>query len=129
MNVGDKVPRALVIDMELACMNAFQQVFGTITWIIFCYFHWRKALRDQLQKKKVLSELFNSEPMQEVYKLITALPFVPTADVIKVFETVIDPLIEKYINEGAISEKGEEYFYYFESTYIGKVHRYFCKYI
>ena len=48
----DASPTTLIQDMEVAAANSFLTVFGEHIRIHYCFFHWRKALHDNLSAKK-----------------------------------------------------------------------------
>ena len=124
LKVGEVArPTHLIIDMELACLNAFTAVFGADVNVRFCFFHLRKARREQAGQRHILAEFMESEPLQEMYKLILALAFVPIQDVETVFENFIGPVYNRHLDNEAFSEDAIDYLSYLETTYLGQVDR------
>ena len=52
--VDNHIPNTLVLDIEPASSNAFVDVFGVAIYIVYCFFHFRKALRENLGDKHCL---------------------------------------------------------------------------
>ena len=119
--VNDKKPKNLVMDMEAASANAFRMVYGGEgeIKITYCYFHWRKALREQLGKKHCLKDVGTDEKFNKIYRFICALAFVPPEDVVAVVETVIEPLLDDH--EDQMSVEASDWCDYFLQTYVGVV--------
>ena len=62
--LGNYTPTSLLCDMELAAIKAFLKVYPGVR-IITCFFHWRKALRDNLAKKRVQEEANRNHAFQQ----------------------------------------------------------------
>ncbi|CAB4045553.1 Hypothetical predicted protein, partial [Paramuricea clavata] len=110
----------LMVDMELAVINAFESVF-TCARVTTCFFHFRKALKDQVAKKGCIVEFNNSAILQTFIKMMAALAFVPIDQVVDTWENVIQKYYETEIPEP--SDEVEDFFSYFEATFIGRVKR------
>ena len=110
--VTNRIPGALVVDMEPAVNIAFAEVFGNASMVIYCVFHCRKADREQLSKKIALKEFFMSENLQKVYKWLISLAFVPPTDVIKIWEDITGPEYQNIVDD--IGENFNEFLCYFE---------------
>ena len=111
-------PSTLVLDMEPASADTFLNIFGQVK-IIYCYFHWRKALRDQLGRKHCLTDVQQDPVFNNIYRLTTALAFVPPEKITEVFIGVLEPMVEE--NEENLSEEALDWFEYFTKTYIGAI--------
>ena len=59
----------------------------------------------------------------QLYRDCYSLAFVPPDCVVEVFNTVIDPELERLTDSGLLSEEGQNFFLYFETTYVGLQHR------
>ena len=109
------------IDLEIAIYNAFREVFGDLIQISACYFHFRKCIREQLQKKGCIVEHNESESFQQLVAYMLTVVFVPVEDITKIWTEVIEP---KFVEvEDELSEEAGEFYSYFENTYVGRVVR------
>ena len=134
-SVENYTPTTLLLDMEPASAQGFISVFGEVD-IVYCYFHWRfvnilmviyiqlklnyffrKALRDQLGKKHCLADVNKDKNFNQIYRMITALAFVPPEVMVDMYITVLEPLIEKH--EDTLSDEALDWCDYFCKTYIG----------
>lgn len=77
----------------------------------------RKALRDQLGKKHCLADVNKDPVFNQIYRLTTALAFVPANQMVNVYTQVLEPLVAG--NEKNISRRALEWCDYFCKTYIG----------
>ena len=114
--VGDYEPDRAYLDLELAAINAFKALFPS-TMIELCYFHIRKALREQMRERKILDEFNESEEFQGAFYSMLAIIFVPVEDIIAVWTDVIVPIFQDLLSH--VSEEADQFFAYFERTYIG----------
>ena len=117
--LGLHTPTTLLCDMELAAVKAFLVVYPRVK-IVFCFFHWRKALRDNLAKKKVEVEVNQSHTFNKLYRLVCALAFVPSSAAANVADAVIIPYINEH-QDVDLSEEAVNWGDYFLDTYIGTV--------
>ena len=100
-------PKTLMIDFEMASVNSFSDCFTT-TNVTGCFFHlcqniFRKVVNLGLKVRYQTDSHFNTK-----VKCLSALAFVPVADVISVFELLSDD-----------DEFPQELISYFELNYIG----------
>ena len=116
--VDSYTPSTLVLDMEPASADTFLNTFGQVK-IIYCYFHWRKALRDQLGRKHCLTDVQQDPVFNNIYRLTTALAFVPPEKILEVFIEVLEPMVDE--NEENLSEEALDWFEYFTKTYVGAI--------
>ena len=106
------------IDLEIAIYNAFREVFGDLIQMNACYFHFRKCIREQLQKKGCIVEHNESESFQQLVSYMLTVVFVPVEDITKIWTEVIEP---KFVEvEDELSEEAGEFYSYFENTYVGR---------
>ena len=88
-----------------------------------CFFHLRKALRDQLRRKGADKAVSTDNGFNLVYRLIVALPFVPLEKTSEVFDDIIMPFIEK--NSEHMSKEARQWIEYYQATYMGGLNRRF----
>ena len=77
----------------------------------------RKALREQLSKKNCLADVNKDPNFNQIYRLTTALAFVPPNHVVDVFTDVLEPLVDS--KEEELSDESLDWFDYFSKMYIG----------
>ena len=80
--------------MEPAASLGFKAAFGDGVDINYCWFHYRKALRQKAGELHILEEL-GQMSFNRLYRLLAVLPFLPSEDVTKVI-----PRIQKLIRCG-----------------------------
>ena len=112
-------PNSMLCDMETAAIKAFIEVYPGVQ-IILCYFHWRKALRDNLAKKKAAVEVNKNRVLNKLYRMICALAFVPPSHTALVADAVIIPYLNRHQDED-LSEEAVAWADYFLDTYVGMV--------
>ena len=118
-HVTEYIPETLLLDMEAAAANSFVEIFGDTVDIVYCYFHWRKALIENLRKKGAWVEVTKSKPFNKLYRLIKSLAFVPPEDMHDVITEVISPYVDKV--EGELTDDSLNWCEYFVNTYVGGV--------
>ena len=116
--LGDYSPNSMLCDMELAAIKAFLEVHPGVK-IILCFFHFRKALRDNLSKKKVTVEANKNARFNKLYRMICSLAFVPPSHTAQVVDTVLVPYLNRHQDE--MSEEAVAWADYFMDTYVGQV--------
>ena len=116
---GDFSPDSMLCDMELAAVKSFLTVYPGVK-IVLCYFHWRKALRDNLSKKKVTVEANRNPVFNKFYRLICALAFVPPSYTAQVADAVVIPYLNQHQDDD-LSDEAVEWGDYFIDTYVGMV--------
>ena len=77
----------------------------------------RKSLREQLSKKNCLADVNKDPNFNQIYRLTTALAFVPPNHVVDVFTDVLEPLVDS--KEEELSAESLDWFDYFSKMYIG----------
>ena len=116
-HVDGAIPEDLMMDMEPAVASAFLEVFGPAIRIIYCYFHVRKALRENLQKKGCKEEASTNPNFNKIYRITAAVASVPAADLGNVVTDVLGPFMA--LVDGELSENAVEWCDYFVATFIG----------
>jgi hypothetical protein len=111
------IPTTLIIDMEIAAGSAFIAIFGETIILIYCYFHWRKALRENIQKKGCLVEVSTNPDFNKLYRMICSLAFVPAEDIAEVIDQIVTPFVDEL--EENISPAALDWCDYFVTTYVG----------
>ena len=84
-----------------------------------CFFHWRKALRDNLRKKQAEKDVSSNTAFNLVYRLTVALAFVAPNMVEEVWTLAIVPVIQ--LND--LPENAKKWAAYFEATYVPRQHQ------
>ena len=90
-----------------------------------------------MRDRKLLEEFNESEEFQTAFYYVLTIIFVPVEDILTVWTEVIRPIIDDLLYD--MSEQADEFFSYFERTYIGKpdnggrkrprfAHQYWCHY-
>ena len=113
-------PEAFLADMELAAIKTFLDVFGKDIPVVACFFHWRKALREQLSKKNALEDVNECSAMNKMYRLCVSLAFVPLNWVVEVGEKVIFNFVR--VHKAQLSDDTIAWIDYFVDTYLGQVY-------
>jgi hypothetical protein len=114
----DLNPKSILTDFELSSIKAFNTSFPRAAKR-GCFFHFTQSLWRKIQQNQDLAKRYKEDSkFASNIKQLTALAFVPVQDVIKSFVTLIDT--EFFTKE---SDLTEEFISYFESTYIGRIHR------
>ena len=116
--MGDYSPNTMLCDMETVAIKAFLKVHPGVK-IILCYFHFCKALRDNLSKKKVTVEANKNKRFNKFYRMVCSLAFVPPSHVADVADTVLVPYLNRHQEE--MSEEAVAWGDYFLDTYVGTV--------
>ena len=101
----EHIPKYLMTDMEPAVAASLLKITPQVI-ILYCFFHWRKALRDQLSKKRALVFFNQSDKFQRFYRLITTLAFIPPEDVIDTWENTLDGVhkdLEEELTDEAVN--------------------------
>ena len=109
-------PDTLSCDFEMAPSNEFLEIWPEAK-LVGCFFHWRKALLENLGKKGC-KRFYNKNPFfQDLVACCIAMALVPEEDIIEYWTLVEDryEMIEEDLSDEAIN-----YFTYFTRTYIGK---------
>ena len=140
--IADKGPEFVVVDLELAPMSQYND-FWPEAVVEGCEFHVRRAFRENMGAKGILSA-YNGDPhLQYVIDLFKALIFAPHDQIPRLFEDVVDPLFGQTLsaleNDEPIDEHRivlpakydstnfpvmlSEYFTYLETYYIGAQNR------
>lgn len=102
-------PAKILVDFEKACINAAAMSFPGVT-IKGCYFHLTQSLIRKINSEGLKLEYESNIDSRLALKSLTALAFVPTNDVKRVFHT----LATSFPNE----ERYENVLNYFMLTYI-----------
>ena len=80
-----------------------------------CFFHWRKALRDNLKKRGAEKVLSTNKSFNVIYRMCVGLAFVPADRTIEVFHVTIG----RYIETTELPAECHQWIQYFVKTYIG----------
>ncbi len=97
-------PRTVIVDFELAAMNAFESEFPNIS-VKGCYFHFNQALWKHIQELGLVRAYKNDRRLKKLVKKIMALGFLPIPHVLRSFWNLrTSPqtrrLIARYANLG-----------------------------
>ena len=111
----------VMVDFEKGVHRQIEESFPNAS-VSGCLFHYKQAVRRQLGAKGCMA-LYNADRnFQTLVSMLYSLPFVPSHEVVHVFETVVQPFFEDcaddWTEEGYDEETGD-FFKYFERTYIG----------
>jgi hypothetical protein len=107
---NDLNPDSIVTDFETAAIQAFQQEFPRIS-ITGCMFHFGQCIWRKLQAAGFTS-IYNNDPSFALkVKRLLALSFIPTNDVIEVYESLIND--DSYHQLDSLVD-------YFEDNFIGR---------
>lgn len=112
-------PASISMDFEIAPANEFKTYFPEAE-ISGCFFHWRKALLDQIGKKGCKSFFNRNVEFQALVTKCVAVSLVPVAKVPEYFSLVEEDFdnIEDDLEEGAC-----DWFNYFSRTFVGRKQR------
>ena len=115
--------RKIRVDFEIAIWTSIRILYPDVD-VGGCIFHQRKAVWHHLAQLGLQPLFHNDAEFQEwVYKFY-ALSYCPPAEVVRLYEEQLLPLIEKKTDQGRDWEDGEEDFVklltYLESTWIGR---------
>ena len=102
-------PEDFMIDFERAAKNALETTFPNVD-VKGCFFHLAQNVYRQVQSHGLAEEYQRNAEFALEVRMIPALAFVPTADVIASFELLDDEL----------SDEAQPILQYFEGTYIGR---------
>lgn len=103
-------PHTILIDFELAAVNAVSEVFSDVT-LVGCYFHLSQNLWRQIQEEKGLIAAYkDSEDVRMKVKMLLALSFVPVRDVQLAFEILSEN----------VPDNMKPLCAYWEDNYIGR---------
>ncbi|XP_068232264.1 uncharacterized protein [Palaemon carinicauda] len=105
--LGGEETENITIDFEKACFNGIKAAFPDV-FLNGCFFHFSQSLYRKIVELGFKQEYHNNNEFSLKMRHFSALAFVPTQDVIWVFEELSD--------DDAIPQ---EFLAYFESTYIG----------
>ena len=139
---ADKGPEFVIVDLELAPMNCYRKYWPEAV-IEGCEFHVRRAMRENMASKGVLPAYNADYHLQYVIDVFQALMFVPYDQIVNLYETVVDPIVNKTITAMENDEPVDDhhirlpskydnvnfpvqltdYFTYLENFYIGATNR------
>ena len=105
-------PDTIMIDFEQACISAIPNVFPNSS-VGGCLFHLCKSIFRRVQANGLQQEYLDDDNFRTNIRMIAALAFVPTADIIQSFDALAQHCVG---NEQPILD-------YFENNYIGEFRR------
>ena len=105
-------PRTVMIDYELASMNAIQEIFPDAI-VQGCLYHLSQAIYRKVQHHGLQVAYQNNCDLSLSIRMLAALAFVPVNDIVHAFEELSD----------IMPEDARPIVDYFEDTYIGRVQR------
>ncbi|XP_057323660.1 uncharacterized protein LOC130666560, partial [Microplitis mediator] len=108
-------PQRLMVDFEKAFLEAFKEVYSGVQ-VNGCNFHFTKCVWKHVQKYGHQKKYNEDIKFSMNIRLLMALAFVPSEDVIAAFEEIVS---SEYYDQN--SDCFEELLEYFELTWIGKV--------
>lgn len=112
-------PATIGMDFELAPTIALKE-FSPTTKVVGCYFHWRKALNDQIAKKGCKRFFNQSLEFQELVSHCVAMAFVPIPKVNQYF-ALVEEEFDKL--EDDLEDEAIDWFTYFSRTFVGRRQR------
>jgi len=110
------IPNTILFDFELAAVNAAANIFPNSD-INGCFFHLTSNVWKKIQSLGMQNQYNNDAEFALHMRMIPALAFVPSDEVIGTFERLCDQIRNNYADaaDGLID--------YFEDTYIGRFRR------
>ena len=119
MNLNDYSPATILMDFEIAPATEFKTFFPEAE-VSGCFFHWRKALLDQIGKKGCKAFFNQNMVFQDLVTKCVAIALVPVDKVPDYFSLVED----EFDNiEDDLEEEACTWFEYFSKTFVGKKQR------
>ena len=85
---GLQAPKQFHVDLEIAVMKAFRDVFPE-SKIIGCSVHFRRNIKKHLKDKGLLQHYMTDTEIQTFIRYIWAMTLVPPSMIIKVWEDII----------------------------------------
>ena len=117
-------PETILMDMEQGAIRAFEEVFikqegeeDRNIAIVFCLFHFQRAILDEVAKKKCKPEMERNPLFNRIYNLVRRLPFVHYDHVGLVANSCINNLLEG--KEDGISDQAYQWINYIKTYYTG----------
>ena len=122
----DSGPSTIVIDFELAMVNAVRAVFPD-TKQLGCQFHFRSAIWKNVGLKHLQSFFYTNVDFQELIYKLYALAYIPTDDLYEVYKEQIVSIITRKLAEKTgdpewqvLEEEINQFGTYFLNTWIGR---------
>lgn len=84
-------PRVILVDFERAAINAFNTAYPTAT-VSGCYFHLSQSVIRKVHEVGLKIQYETDNKVREYVRCLSALAFVPPADVIEAFELLVDTM-------------------------------------
>jgi hypothetical protein len=107
------------MDLEIAPANAFRE-FAPNSKVVGCFFHWRKALNDQISKKGCKRFYNQSLLFQDLVTKCVAMALVPISKIHEYFSIVEEEFDDL---EDELEDEAVDWFTYFSRTFIGRRQR------
>ena len=111
-------PNTFYSDFELAISNAVSQVYPSAD-LRCCDVHFKRALRKNIQKFHLQGLYDNDSDFQLFISHIWALALVPSCDVVKVWNEIIEPIVPDADDADRDVKNIIKFVAYFEKTWIG----------
>ena len=112
--IPNAAPELILLDFEKAAQNAFHYVFPNAN-ISGCFFHLCQSLLRKAKELGLKIRIQNDPKFSMLVKSLAALSFVPTDEVVNIFEILIDAFPQDNdVDVDAI----RQLLFYFESAYI-----------
>lgn len=108
-------PEIIILDFELAVVNSCTEHFENIN-IQYCYYHWKQCLYRKICNLGMKSLYDETYEFNLKMKMIFALAFVPSYDVVRVYEAIIEEEFFENMSSGL-----RKFFRYFEKNYVGRL--------
>lgn len=106
-------PQYILSDFEIAFMNAARSTFPNAQ-IKGCLFHWTQSVWRQTVLKGLKQQYGDNEIIRNTVQKLLALPFVPTNDVVDVFDNIVNEVPDELEDE----EQLMDVISYVERTYV-----------
>ncbi|CAI6357190.1 unnamed protein product [Macrosiphum euphorbiae] len=115
--VSSLTPQRIMVDFEMAFISAYKDEFPT-TEIKGCFFHFQQCLWRKIQSCGLQQTYGDDVEFAMQIRSLSALAFIPTINVIRTFEELLD---STYFLEN--DELLSPIINYFEDTWIGRPNR------
>lgn len=105
-------PHSILTDFEQAAISVFRVTYPG-TRLIGCFFHLAQSCWRKVQEFGMQQQYVDDEEFSILCRMVPALAFVPTGEVIQAFRSLAASIPVGY--------DMEDYLKYFERTYIGRI--------
>lgn len=119
-------------DFEQAVHTVVEELFPNVA-MSGCMFHFKKAIFDNVRQKKCTPVYNNVAAFRTIISNIYALAYVPSQEVARIWEEVIQPMAANTADEWTgengegYGEEVQDYLDYVDRTWIGKKLQHGCR--